>query len=82
MGVRVVSPDAAFELTIYDAARLGQEIAEELQSDGFFAAANLVVVPRVTRTNIIQAVERLSRIDFQGLIPQEKTQAGSTRSSS
>ncbi|MGW2857042.1 hypothetical protein ACWDAZ_35755, partial [Streptomyces sp. NPDC001215] len=64
VGVKVVSSGATFELTVYDAERLAQEVADEVQSDGSFAVANLVVVPRVTRAEITRAVERLSRGHF------------------
>ncbi|MGY5129798.1 hypothetical protein [Streptomyces nigrescens] len=70
VGVRVVAPEATYELTVYDVARLEEEVAEEVQSDGSFAVANLVVVPRVTRVDIARAVERLSRSDFAGLMPR------------
>jgi hypothetical protein len=70
VGVRVVAPEVTYELTVYDVARLGEELAEEVQSDGSFAVANLVVVPRVTRVDIARAVERLSRSDFAGFMPQ------------
>ncbi|MFF4961399.1 hypothetical protein [Streptomyces sp. NPDC001222] len=70
VGVKVVSSGATFELTVYDAERLAQEVADEVQSDGSFAVANLVVVPRVTRAEITRAVERLSRGHFQGLVPR------------
>ncbi|MGW7021464.1 hypothetical protein ACWGGS_19285 [Streptomyces decoyicus] len=70
VGVRVVVPEATYELTVYDVARLEEEVADEVESDGSFAVANLVVVPRVTRVDIARAVERLSRSDFTVLMPR------------
>lgn len=70
VGVKVVSSGATFELTVYDVVRLAQEVADEVQSDGSFAVANLLVVPHVTRAEITRAVERLSRGHFQGLVPR------------
>ncbi|MFI1169862.1 hypothetical protein ACH4UM_41610 [Streptomyces sp. NPDC020801] len=70
VGVKVVSSGATFELAVYDVVRLAQEVADEVQSDGYFTVANLVVVPRVTRAEITRAVERLSRGNFQGLVPR------------
>ncbi|MFE0190289.1 hypothetical protein [Streptomyces sp. NPDC058989] len=48
----------------------GRLVVDEVESDGSFAVANLVVVPRVTRVDIARAVERLSRSDFAGLMPR------------
>ncbi|MGG7570805.1 hypothetical protein [Streptomyces sirii] len=70
VGVRVVALEATYELTVYDVARLGEVVADEVESDGSFAVANLVVVPHVTRVDIARAVERLSRSDFAGLMPR------------
>jgi len=70
VGVKVVSPDATFDLTVYDPFRLGQDVAEEVRSDSYFTATNLLVVPSVNRTEITRAVERLSRSRFQGLLPR------------
>ncbi|MEU6331939.1 hypothetical protein ABZ851_32500 [Streptomyces sp. NPDC047049] len=73
VGVRVVAPAATYELTVYDVARLGEEVSGEVESDGSFAVANLLVVPRVTRVDIARAVERLFRSDFAGLMPRAET---------
>lgn len=70
VGVTVVASCAKYELTVYDVARLGQEVADEVQSDGSFAVANLIVVPRVTRADIARAVERLSLGGFESLVPK------------
>ncbi|WP_336051603.1 hypothetical protein [Streptomyces sp. CA2R101] len=73
VGVRVVAPEATYELTVYDVARLEEEVSEEVESYGSFAVANLLVVPRVTRVDIARAVERLSRSGFAGLMPRAET---------
>ncbi|WP_405599179.1 hypothetical protein OG741_18250 [Streptomyces sp. NBC_01410] len=73
VGVRVVQNDSAYELTIYDTARLKQEVADEMTGVGYFAAANLIVVPRVTREDISRAVEGMSRGNFSGLVPATLT---------
>jgi hypothetical protein len=69
VGVKVIWRDSTYELIIFDAARLGQEVADEVDKGGYFAAANLVVVARVTREDISRAVERISRGGFSELVP-------------
>ncbi|TWB96104.1 hypothetical protein FBZ93_108146 [Bradyrhizobium macuxiense] len=55
-----------YRLNIYDAARLGQEIEDELQRGGIFFEPNLVVVKSVTRANIEHAAAQLAR---SGVLP-------------
>ncbi|WP_369275913.1 hypothetical protein AB5J55_43680 [Streptomyces sp. R11] len=70
VGVQVVSPLAVYDLTIYDPVRLGQDVAAEVESDGYFTETNLVVVPRVTREDITRAVAAMAQCDFAGLKPE------------
>jgi hypothetical protein len=72
VGVIVRTPGATYELTVYDVVRLGQDVAEEVQSDECFVVANLLVVPRVTRVDISRAVALLSRNGFKGLVSRSE----------
>ncbi|MFE7048102.1 hypothetical protein ACFVAM_07020 [Streptomyces californicus] len=70
VGVVVGAGDRSFELTVYDRARLVQEIDDELDSDhAYFAVPNLLVVRSVTREEICRAVEELANGNFQELVP-------------
>ncbi|MFD2467112.1 hypothetical protein [Amycolatopsis silviterrae] len=67
--VVVSTGKATFTLTIYDPARLAQEIADELSSGGYFSLSNVLVVPAVTKAEILRAVDSLARTEFSGLNP-------------
>src|SRR5882757_5912965 len=60
VGVQIVLSGRLIELTIYDHVRLVQDIQDELTSDGYFVASNLLVVSRVTREHVHQAVRRMA----------------------
>ena len=64
----IVTPDATYEVTVYDTVRLAEQITDEVASDGQFAVGNLLVVPTVTREEIAGAVERLARGGFAELV--------------
>ncbi|MEU4116520.1 hypothetical protein AB0F71_18755 [Kitasatospora sp. NPDC028055] len=68
--VKVSTEKATFDLTIYDPVRLAQEISDEVSVGGYFAMANVLVVPAVTRAEVSRAVEDLARVGFCGLNPQ------------
>ncbi|WP_432089723.1 hypothetical protein [Streptomyces sp. bgisy095] len=69
MGVVVSAGNRSFELTVYDRARLVQELDDELDSDrAYFAVPNLLVVRSVTRAEIFRAVEALAKGNFQELV--------------
>ncbi|MFI1002673.1 hypothetical protein ACIP10_10295 [Streptomyces galbus] len=69
VGVVVIAGNASFDLTIYDRARLVQELDDELDPDGaYFAVPNLLVVRSVTRADILRAVEALAKGNFQELV--------------
>jgi|SRR5215469_5597737 len=53
----------------YDAVRLAQEVADAVDRDEVFVEANLIVVRTVTRSEILQALEKLAGSDFAGLTP-------------
>ncbi|MFJ2746719.1 hypothetical protein [Streptomyces sp. NPDC087297] len=70
VGVVVSAGTRSFELTVYDRARLAQELDDELDSDrAYFAVPNLLVVRSVTRVEILRAVEALAKGNFQELSP-------------
>ncbi len=66
--VKVVTGDTTLELTVYNPARLVQELGDEMRSAGYFAVARLLVVPKVTRDEVSKAVEEMSVSGFQELI--------------
>ncbi|MFE2413337.1 MULTISPECIES: hypothetical protein [unclassified Kitasatospora] len=68
--VVISTEEAAFDLTVYDPVRLAQEVSDEVPSSGYFVMANVLVVPAVTRGEILRAVDRLARVEFSGLIPK------------
>lgn len=68
VGVKVVTETALIEFTVYDPARLLQEVSDEIHSSGFFCEGRLLVVPRVTKDEISKAIEKLSVGGFDGLI--------------
>ena len=70
VGVTVIVDDRIFDLTVYDRARLVQELDDELGADrAYFAVSNLLVVPSVTRSEISRAVEALAKGGFRELVP-------------
>ncbi len=70
VGVAVSAGGRTFDLTVYDRARLVQELDDELNSDrAYFAVSNLLVVESVTRAHISMAVEVLAKGQFQELVP-------------
>jgi hypothetical protein len=71
--VKIVLESGTIGLTIYDRVRLQQDLDDEMASDGCFAAANLLVVPAVTRESISLAVERLSTGGFHGYLVSPST---------
>lgn len=72
VGVVVIAGDRIFDLTVYDRARLVQELDDELDSDrSYFAVPNLLVVPSVTRTEISKAIEGLGKGNFRELVPNK-----------
>ncbi|EFL15433.1 MULTISPECIES: hypothetical protein [Streptomyces] len=69
VGVVVSAGNRSFELTVYDRARLVQELDDELDSDrAYFAVPNLLVVRSVTRAEIFRVVEALAKGNFQELV--------------
>ncbi|MBL7502377.1 hypothetical protein I6A84_15345 [Frankia sp. CNm7] len=68
--VIVSTGKAEFDLTVYDPVRSVQEISDEVTSGGYFAMANVLVVPAVTRAEVSRAVDSLARVGFCGLNPR------------
>ncbi len=60
-----------YALVFWDLGRLGQDLEEETQQNKpFIAEPGMVVVSRVTLTNILAAVDKLEREKFfAGLVP-------------
>ena len=52
-----------YQLNFYDAARLEQEMADELERGGLFFESNLVVVRSVTGANMERAAHQLVKAD-------------------
>jgi hypothetical protein len=70
VGVVVTAGNRSFELTVFDRARLVQELDDELDSDrACFSVSNLLVVRSVTRVEILRTVEVLAKGNFQELVP-------------
>jgi len=65
----VQSGGKTYRPVVYDAVRLAQEVADAVERDEVFVEANLIVVPTVTRSEILRALDRLARSDFAGLMP-------------
>jgi hypothetical protein len=65
-GVRVELPDGRlFPLFFYDPVRLAQDLeADVIQGRKVMAEPGLVVIPEVTRENILQAIEELVNVQF------------------
>ncbi|MFD4934187.1 hypothetical protein [Streptomyces virginiae] len=73
VGVVVIAGNRTFDLTVFDRARLVQELDDELDSDrAYFAVPNLLIVPSVTRVDICRAVDALAKGNFQELVPNSK----------
>lgn len=53
-----------WRVTVYDVVRLHQEASDEVRASGSFALSNLLVVDRVTRSNIFDALSDLAKSDF------------------
>lgn len=70
VGVAVIADGQTFDLTVYDRARLVQELDDELDSNrAYFAVSNLLVVASVTKAEISMAIEGLAKGQFRGLVP-------------
>ncbi|MBM7788667.1 hypothetical protein [Tenggerimyces flavus] len=67
-GVRAVVDGVVHEVTVYDEVRLMQELRDELQARGSSLIVKMLVVPRVTREEIVQAIRRFARSGFAGSI--------------
>ena len=58
-GVVAVIQGRRYTLTVYDAARLAQDVDDALKGGTVFLEPNLVVVPSVTRAAIASAVQEI-----------------------
>ncbi|GAA1577169.1 hypothetical protein GCM10009804_37210 [Kribbella hippodromi] len=56
-----------WNLTIYDSARLHQEVLDEIERSGRCALSHVLVVPSVTRENVMSALSDLANADFEDL---------------
>jgi hypothetical protein len=53
-----------WSLTVYDVVRLNQEVSDEVRTSGVFALSNILVVPKVTRQSITEALTQLAKSNF------------------
>jgi hypothetical protein len=60
-GLEIILDGKALKPIFCDAARLSQDVAGELSSSGFFFEPCLVVVERVSRESIEDAIKNLAR---------------------
>lgn len=74
-GVRICADHGCADITFYDPTRLSQDIDDEVPGDGYFACANLVVVPEVTREAITRAVASLEAGGFVELVFRDQGEA-------
>lgn len=58
-GVVAVIDDRRYTLTVYDPARLAQDVEDVLKEGGAFLEPNLVVVASVTRESIASAIQEI-----------------------
>jgi hypothetical protein len=58
---RMIVAGMRYRLNFYDAVRLAQTIQDDLQGGGVFFEPNLVIIPRVTRSDMERAAELLAR---------------------
>ena len=66
-GATIIANGTRYMATFYDSVRLAQDVEAALRADGSFVVPTLVVLPRVTRQEIAQAVDMPSRGGFVGL---------------
>jgi hypothetical protein len=72
IGVKVSTADETFQLTVYDAERLAQDVKSEVPLYGLVAYRCLLVVPDVTREQIARAVATLAKSGFADLKPDPR----------
>ncbi|MBN9680904.1 MULTISPECIES: hypothetical protein [unclassified Corallococcus] len=58
-GVVAVIQGRRYTLTVYDPARLSQDVEDALKSGKVFLERNLVVVASVTRERIVSAIQEI-----------------------
>ena len=64
----ILSQGRRYRPVVYDRTRLAQEVADELATEGVYSERSLVVVERITRASIEEAVAKLAAAGFQGLV--------------
>lgn len=67
---RMTISGKSYCLNFYDTARLGQDMAYELERGGLFFVPNLVVVQAVTRSNMEAAAKHLSLPEHVDLLAE------------
>lgn len=71
-GVVAVIQGRRYTVTLYDAARLTQDVDAALKGGGVFLERNLVVVTSITRGNVAAAIHEIVRAGRVGdLLPDE-----------
>jgi hypothetical protein len=58
-GVEVRTGNLVWRPVFFDPVRLQQEVADALDSDGYFQEPTLIVVTKITRAEIEAAVQRI-----------------------
>lgn len=59
--VSVILEDCSYSLVFYDIVRLYQDTKAEIEYSGYFFESNLILVSKVTKKNMIEAVDSLFR---------------------
>jgi hypothetical protein len=66
----IVAQGRRYRPLFYDVTRFHQEIGDALTATGWFSEANVMVIPAVTRDQIVSAVNKLAEGDFRSLLPE------------
>ena len=68
--VTVLAGGRRYRPVFYDAIRFQQEMRDALEARGAFSERNVVIVPSVTRDQIVSAIGELAASDFASLMPE------------
>ena len=74
-GVIIHTDQGCANITFYEPTRLAQDVSDEVPGDGYFACANLVVVPEITREAITRAAASLDAGRFVELVFRPESDA-------
>ena len=68
LDLTVILDEGELQLSVYDKDRLSIEVQNEFGRLGYFAARNVLIVPRVTRGEIEGAVAKLAARGFSDFV--------------